>query len=140
VWWWINADWWNATRTASASIPSLTVTAQARLIAVTWYAGDGTSRICTGPGTPWTPGTNPAAASPTCGHTYTTTSHNSPDGTYTLRAEVTWTINWWGDDNTRGPGGIVSAVLSQIGPDRCLHAESSRRGGRHDRQHPGPHG
>jgi hypothetical protein len=102
VWWWIDADWWNTTRIATASIPSLTITAQAEPTSVTWHAGDGSSNTCTGPGTPWTPGTNPAADSPTCGHTYTTTSRTSPGGTYTLRAEVTWTINWSGDDNSYG--------------------------------------
>jgi hypothetical protein len=98
VWWWIDEDWWNATRTATASIPSLTVTAQAEPTSVTWYAGDGSTRTCTGPGTEWKPGTNPAAASPTCGYTYTTTSRASTGGTYTLRAEVTWTIHWRGGD------------------------------------------
>jgi hypothetical protein len=102
VWWWIDADWWNATRIATASIPSLTVTAQAEPTSVTWYAGDGSSRTCAGPGTEWKPGTNPAAASPTCGHIYTTTSRTSTGGAYTLRAEVTWTISWTGDDNSYG--------------------------------------
>jgi hypothetical protein len=101
VWWWIDADWWNATRNATASIPSLTITAQAEPTSVTWYAGDGSSRTCTGPGTEWEPGTNPAAASPTCGHTYTTASRASTGGTYTLRAEVTWSIHWSGG-NTFG--------------------------------------
>jgi hypothetical protein len=102
VWWWIEPAWWTATRTAAASIPALTITAQAEPTSVTWHAGDGTSRTCTGPGTPWTTGNHPAAASPTCGHTYTSTSRTSGSGTYTLRAEVTWTINWSGDDGTYG--------------------------------------
>jgi hypothetical protein len=102
VWWWIDPGWWTTTRTATASIPALAITAQAEPTSVTWHAGDGSSRTCTGPGTPWTQGTNPAAASSACGHVYTTTSRTSPDGTYALRAEVTWTITWSGDDGTYG--------------------------------------
>jgi hypothetical protein len=102
VWWWIDTDWWNATRTATASIPRLAITAQAEPTSVTWHAGDGNSNTCTGPGTEWKPGTDPAAASPTCGHIYTTTSRTSPGGAYTLRVEVTWTITWSGDDNSYG--------------------------------------
>jgi hypothetical protein len=95
VWWWIEPGWWT-TRTASASVRGLTITARAEPVTVTWYAGDGTSTTCTGPGTPWTGKASPIAASPTCGHTYTKTSASSPDGHFQLRVVVIWKITWAG--------------------------------------------
>jgi hypothetical protein len=95
VWWWIEPGWWR-TRTASASVPGLTITARAEPVTVTWYAGDGTSTTCTGPGTPWTGNASPTAASPTCGHTYTTMPPTGSGGTFTLRVIVDWKITWAG--------------------------------------------
>lgn len=95
VWWWIEPGWWT-TRTASAAVPGLTITARAEPGTVYWYAGDGTSTTCTGPGTPWTGKASPTAASPTCGHTYIKTSANSPGGNFQLRVVVAWKITWAG--------------------------------------------
>jgi hypothetical protein len=107
VWWWIEPGWWN-TRTATASIPALTITARATPTHVTWYPGDGTSLTCTGPGTPWTANRDPAEPSPTCGHTYTTSSRTSPGGAYTLRAVVTWQVSWSGG----GMNGTIPAITT----------------------------
>jgi hypothetical protein len=95
VWWWVQPDLWQ-THTATASLPDITITAQATPTTITWYAGDHTSTQCTGPGTPWTDTAAPTSASPTCGHTYTTTSRTNPGGKFHLRAVVTWNITWSG--------------------------------------------
>jgi hypothetical protein len=95
VWWWVQPGWWQ-TQNARASAGGLTITAKAVPRKITWYAGDGTSTVCTGPGTPWTTSVDPIAASPTCGHTYTTTSANSPRGRFTVRAVATWDVSWSG--------------------------------------------
>lgn len=79
--------------TATASAGAVTVTATARVSKIVWTMGDGAVVTCTGPGTPYT-----AAAgktdSPTCGHTYTRTSTEQPEGRYQVTATSTWTIDW----------------------------------------------
>ncbi|SCE63885.1 hypothetical protein GA0070216_10144 [Micromonospora matsumotoense] len=95
VWWWVQPGWWQ-TQTASASAGGLTITARAVPRKITWYAGDGRNTVCTGPGTRWTASTSPTAPSPTCGHTYSTTSADSPGGKFTVRAVATWDVSWSG--------------------------------------------
>jgi hypothetical protein len=92
TWLWVDQGSWGS-RSATASAGGLSVTATAKPVKVLWSTGDGTSLTCAGPGTPWTSGMNPAAASPTCGHTF---SRPSGGGSYTLQATVTWEISWVG--------------------------------------------
>jgi len=99
VWWWIEPGTWRS-RAATASIPALAITVEAAPTQVTWHAGDGSSITCHGPGTPWTPHQDPGAASPTCGHTYTTA------GAYPVQANLTWAISW--------SGGGMSGALPPI--------------------------
>jgi hypothetical protein len=44
--------------------------------------GDGSTVTCQGAGTPYTSADNPAAASPDCGHTYTSSSAEQPGGAF----------------------------------------------------------
>jgi len=113
VWWWVQPGWWQ-TQTATASAGGLTITAKAIPRKITWYAGDGTSTVCTGPGTPWTASTNPTSASPTCGHTYTTTSANSPGGKFTVRAVATWDISWTGGGLTGTEPAITTTTTVNV--------------------------
>jgi hypothetical protein len=106
TWLWVDQAIWHA-RSATASVPGLSITAVATPTAVTWVTGDGRSVTC-GKGTEWVPGYNPAAASPDCGHMYTTTSRSEGDGTYSLRATITWKITWSGG----GATGTVPALTS----------------------------
>jgi hypothetical protein len=92
TWLWLDTPAWTA-RSATASVPGLSVTATARPTSVVWSTGDGATVTCTGPGTPWAVGTDPAAASPDCGHTYTTVSG---PGTFSLRATISWAVTWAG--------------------------------------------
>jgi len=104
TWLWLDPAGYRP-RAATASVPGLSVTATATPTTVTWSMGDGTTVTCAGPGTAWTPGTDPAAASPTCGHTYT---HAVGPDTITVRASITWTVSWAGG----GASGVVPAVTS----------------------------
>jgi hypothetical protein len=88
VWLWVDSSAWGA-RSATASVPGRSVTATATATKVVWQLGDGTSVLC-GQGTAWTSGTDPAEASPTCGHSYL------KPGNLTLTATVTWTLTWAG--------------------------------------------
>jgi len=113
VWWWVQPGLWR-THTASASLPGITITARATPTKITWHAGDGTSRTCAGPGTPWTGSASPSSPSPTCGHTYATTSRTSAGGKFSLQAAVAWTITWSGGGLSGTEPGIVTAADADI--------------------------
>jgi hypothetical protein len=107
TWLWLDSGAW-AARSASAAVPGVSVTATATPTRVVWSTGDGATVTCTGPGTPWQVGDNPAAASPTCGHTYTTGSTSAPGGVFTVTATVTWSIAWVGG----GQNGALPALTT----------------------------
>src|SRR5262249_33914371 len=77
-------------------VPGESVTATARPVSVTWTFGDGTTVICHSAGTPWTPADSPTAPSPTCGHTYLTSSANQPGAAYRVTATLIWQVSWIG--------------------------------------------
>ncbi|MBM0274016.1 hypothetical protein JM949_00335 [Micromonospora sp. STR1s_6] len=98
VWLWVDPLTWEA-RSATASVPGVTVTATATPTTVRWSFGDGSADLtCAGAGEPFTPGTDPRASSP-CGHTYTRSSAAARNERFALRATVTWSVTW------SGPGG-----------------------------------
>jgi hypothetical protein len=100
---------------ASASVPGMTVRATATPVSVTWNFGDGTSTVCTGPGTPFTPGTDPKASSPDCGHTYRTSSGGAPGGVYQVSATIDWRVDWAGAGAAGTlPGLTTTATLPVI--------------------------
>jgi len=101
TWLWVDAGSWRS-RSATASAGGISVTATARAKTVVFATGDGARVRCTGPGTPWRAGMDPAAESPTCGHTYTAAS---PSSGYPMRATVTWEVSWvgGGESGTAGP-------------------------------------
>ncbi len=92
AWLWVDSSSWG-TRSATAAVPGLSVTATAKPVKVVWSTGDGGSVTCGGAGTPWAAGTDPMAASPDCGHTYQRPSGSS---SFTLRATITWSVSWTG--------------------------------------------
>jgi len=75
--------------TKSASAAGSTVTATAKVDRVVWAMGDGSTVACTGPGTAYQDSFG-KKTSPTCGYTYTR------QGTYTVRATSSWTVQWAG--------------------------------------------
>jgi hypothetical protein len=95
TWLWLAPGSW-APRAATASVPGLAVTATAKPIRVQWSTGDGARVTCTGPGTRWRPGMDPAASSPTCGHTYRQPSVGRSGGVFAVRATVRWQVSWAG--------------------------------------------
>jgi hypothetical protein len=99
VWLWLDPTSWGP-RTATASVPGMSVTATATPTQVLWSPGDGTSVRCPGPGTAWSSGVDPAAASPSCGHLYTQSSAGAPEATFTMAATTTWRITWAGGGHT----------------------------------------
>jgi len=101
TWVWLDASSWGS-RSATASVPGLSVTATATPAQLTLTTSDGASVSCKGPGTAWSTGTDPKAASPTCGHTFTA------PGAVTVTATVTWNVSWAGG----GATGTVPALTT----------------------------
>ena len=94
TWLWIDGSWWQG-YTATAQAGRVWSTVTARPVSVTWGMGDGSSVVCTGPGTAWRPGVDEDASN--CTHTYRRSSASTGGGTFDLTAtvslEVTWTSN-----------------------------------------------
>jgi len=118
VWLWIAPAAWQP-QSATAQVPGESVTATATPVSAAWSMGDGTTVTCHGPGTPYSGG-NPAAASPTCGHTYQRSSAGQPAGAYQVTVTITWDITWTA---TGGAGGAL-APLHTIGAAQFQVAES----------------
>jgi hypothetical protein len=94
TWAWISNGSW-APVAATAALPGISVTATATPQFVVWSWGDGSSSECRGPGTAYARTvSNPAAASPDCGHTYTQTSKRAPGLRFPVRATIHWRITW----------------------------------------------
>jgi hypothetical protein len=101
VWLWVNpAVWVPVSKTAS--VPGERVTATATPVSVAWWMGDGVTVTCHGPGVAYTTADDPAAASPDCGYTYTSSSAGQPGGAYHVTATITWDIRWRADGGAAG--------------------------------------
>jgi hypothetical protein len=124
MWLWVDEATWGQ-RQASASVPGLTVTATATPTVVEWSTGDGGSRTCEGAGTAWRSGMDPAAESPDCGYTYTTSSADAPGGAYTLIATVTWEVSWVGG----GTSGTVDPLTTSSSTQVVVAESRSRNTG-----------
>jgi hypothetical protein len=104
---WLSITGWaGATATAglpaTVTTPAVSVTATATPTSVVWSTGDGATVTCDGPGTAYTAGDDPASASPTCGHTYRTSSAGQPGAAFAVSATVHWSVAWAG----AGQGGV----------------------------------
>lgn len=124
MWLWVEESTWGS-RSATASVPGLSVTATATPTVVVWSAGDGGSRTCEGPGTPWQAGMDPRAQSPTCGYTYTRASRGEPGGAFELSATVTWEVTWSGG----GTSGSVDPLTTSAGTQVVVTESLSRNTG-----------
>lgn len=96
TWAWLPRNQW-ASLSATASVPGESVTATATPLSVTWSWGDTTSTVCHGPGTAFVKGVSePASASPDCGHTYRQTSARASNQQFAVTAVLAWSVVWSG--------------------------------------------
>lgn len=94
VWLWtsVTPTTWGP-NSATASVPGLSVTANAQVVSITWSMGDGGSVTCGNPGTPYIRG---EVHSPTCEYVFSTSSAGQPGDAYTITATSTWRVTWSG--------------------------------------------
>jgi len=109
TWLWLSDGWRPVS--ATVTVPGVSVAATATPYTVTWYMGDGNTVTCDGAGTPFTPGSDPKASSPTCGHTYTSSSAGHQGQAYSVNATVHWTVAWSG----AGQGGTFPDLTTVAG-------------------------
>ena len=113
TWLWLGKAGWQAT-TATAAVPGESVTATATPASVTWSFGDGTTLVCQGPGTPYTASDSSDAASPTCGHTYASSSAGQPDDAFTVTATVSWSVTWAGGGQAGTVPGLHNTATTAL--------------------------
>lgn len=113
TWSFLSKDIWVPV-SAKAEVPGMAVTATATPVSVTWAYGDGTSTTCAGPGTPFTPGTDPKASSPDCGHTYRTSSGTATGGKYQVTATIMWQVTWVGTGGNGVLNGLATAATIPV--------------------------
>lgn len=125
VWLWVDPTTWGP-RSATASVPGMSITATAIPTSTRWSTGDGAVVECRGAGTPWTAASDPGASSPTCGYVYRTSSAAAPGNVFVLRATVMWTVTWSGG----GRSGTVPELSTSSAVDvRAAESQAINGGG-----------
>ena len=81
---------------------AITITATARVETIRWDMGDGTKITCRNKGTAYKAAFG-KSKSPTCGHTYETSSGGLPDDRFTVTATSEWVVSWEG----AGQSGVI---------------------------------
>lgn len=116
TWAWVPQAQWVPV-SATASVPGVSVTARATPQYVEWSWGDGSFSACQGPGAAYTPGaSDPAAASPDCGHTYTQTSKNGASLCFSVTATIHWRITWQATTGQAGQFPDMTSRAAQAWP------------------------
>jgi hypothetical protein len=113
VWLWLAPGSWSPV-SATASVAGVSVTATARPVRARWGTGDGSAVVCTGAGTPWRAGMDPAAGSPDCGYRWPRSSAGARGDAYTLTVSVTWQVGWAGAGRSGTVAGLSTAATRQV--------------------------
>ena len=109
TWMWIDPSIWHV-YSATASVASVTATAVATPRSVSWNMGDGSTVVCSGPGTPYRADLPASVQQTSCSHVFRRSSAGQPspdgnpnDGAFTVTATVTWAVSWSSDVGGGGP-------------------------------------
>lgn len=129
TWLWIDPSMW-VDHSVTASAGSVSATAVARPVGVTWSTGDGGTQACGGPGTVYATWLPAAWQATYCSHTYARTSigEPSPDGDpdhgqFGVTATVEWAITWTVEGATGG-GQLPTLYTTATEPLRVVQIES----------------
>jgi hypothetical protein len=129
TWLWIDAAIWHP-QSVSASAGSVSATAVATPVSVSWSMGDGGGLTCDGPGTPFLPAQPTSGQSTGCAYTYARTSAGQPssdgnpnDDAFDVTATVTWSVSWTAQ-GAAGGGTLPTLFTSTTTPVRVEQVES----------------
>jgi hypothetical protein len=133
TWLWIDASIWHPFA-VTATAGTVSATAVATPVSVTWQMGDGGREVCAGPGQPFDL-THPAQQQVTaCRYTYRASSlgQPSPDGdpdhaAYPVRATITWSVSWTAQ-GAPGAGVLPSLTTTGQASIRVVQVESINSG------------
>ena len=92
TWLWVEGGW--APASATAAVPGVSVTVTAVPEAVTWEMGDGSTVVCSGPGTPYDESRPNSQQTTDCSHTFTRSSAGQPGDRYAVAATLAWRVSW----------------------------------------------
>jgi hypothetical protein len=117
TWLWIDSGIWHP-QSVTATAGSVSATAVAIPVSVTWSMGDGGVITCGGPGTPFVASEAQGGLGSACTYTYSESSAGQPssdgnpnDGAFNVQATVTWTVAWSAQGATGG-GSLPSLFTS----------------------------
>ena len=129
TWLWVDPSLWHD-YSVTATAGTVSATAVARPVGVTWSTGDGWSVTCGGPGVIYD-ATRPSAWQNTyCSHSYSRTSIGQPapdgdpdHGLFTVVADVEWAVSWTAV-GASGGGQLPTLTTSSSTPLRVVQIES----------------
>jgi len=100
TWMWIGSEMWHL-YSVTASVGSVSATAVATPLSVTWSTGDGGVVTCDGPGTPFDFAEPASQQTTDCTHTFGVSSAGQPssdgnpnDGAFDVVATINWAVSW----------------------------------------------
>jgi hypothetical protein len=100
TWLWIDNDIWR-TQSVTATAGTVSATAVATPVSVTWSMGDGGVVTCGGPGLPFVASEAQGGPGSPCTYTYSESSAGQPspdgnpdDGAFSVQATVAWSVSW----------------------------------------------
>ena len=92
TWLWVGDAW--APRSATASLPGVSVTVTATPGSVVWDMGNGDRVVCQSPGTAYDPDRPNGEQVTDCSYTYSRSSAHQPGQRYPVTATMTWEVSW----------------------------------------------
>jgi len=129
TWLWIDPSIWHR-YSVSATVGSVTATATATPVSVTWDTGDGGSESCSGPGTAYQVAVPSSDQRTDCSHAYRTSSAGQPSadgnpdhGAFTVTADVAWQVTWTAQ-GAAGGGTLPGLTTTARVPLRVIQVES----------------
>jgi hypothetical protein len=129
TWLWVDPSLWHD-YAVTATAGSVSATAVAHPVGVSWSTGDGGSEVCGGPGAAYDPALPSVWQGTYCSHTYARTSIGQPTpdgdpdhGRFGVMATVEWAVTWTavGAD---GGGALPTLYTSSSAPLRVVQIES----------------
>jgi hypothetical protein len=129
TWLWVDLSLWRA-YSVTATAGTVSATAVARPVGVTWSTGDGQTVACGGPGVVYDPAVPSAWQATYCSHTYARTSIGQPTpdgdpdhGRFAVGAAVEWAVTWTAV-GAAGGGPLPTLYTSASAPLRVVQIES----------------